>query len=125
MTINKKLMKEILIATRDKNADDTWVTFNFSGYYDENSINNHVRIADDMGLIEMIDLSSIGNRDYKPKWLTAYGHDYLNNQLAPWWKKFLCKIWDVTGKLVWITIGAAIGSASTMLVQKYLTEFLN
>lgn len=124
MKPDTRLMKEILTATRDKNPNDTWVTFTFTGY-SNHAVNDHVRLADDLGLIEMIDLSSIGSKDYKPRRLTAYGHDYLNSKLAPWWRKLFSSIWNMTGKLVWVAVGAAIGAASTILVQHFLTDFIN
>lgn len=112
MNKNLKLIRTILEATKDKNPDDSWIEIDFPNY-EHHTVVEHVRLLDDEGYIEVMDLSCIGHIDWRPQRLTNAGHDYLAGLSKPLYKAVFERSLDVSGKIIWIFVGGLIGCGGT------------
>jgi hypothetical protein len=119
MNKDLKLIRTILEATRDKKPDGSWVEIDFPNY-DPAIVVEHVRLLDDEGYIEAIDLSCIGHIDWRPQRLTNSGHDYLESLSKPLYKTAFEKSMDVSGKMLWIFVGGLIGGVGTYVATLIL-----
>lgn len=116
MEKRKKLIKEILIATKNKSPERTWVDLNLPGH-DNSVIVEYVRLLHNDGYIEAIDLSSHDGQCWKPKHLTSAGYDYLAVLSESWVKGTVARFLGMSGKMVWFFIGGFMGAIGTMVAN--------
>lgn len=74
------LIRKILLKLEEAPFEHGWVDLEVEGYSPE-QVSYHVKLLADKGLIEAIDLSTHDTDwpDWRPKWLTAHGHDFLDS----------------------------------------------
>ena len=107
-----KLIKMILEATKNKASEETWIEIDFPNY-EAATIIGHIRLLDDEGYIEAVDLSCIGHTDWRPQRLTNSGHDYLDRLNTPLYRTIISQIVNTSGKIIWIFVGGLVGSIGT------------
>ncbi len=121
MDRDNKLLDLALIAIRDsKNPEnDTWMDLTIKGYHPE-SIQYHLKMLLEKGLIEGADASSKDGIYIIPFRLNCAGHDYIDERTKPFHKKIFQKTLDVSGKMILLFVGSLIGGAGTYVVTFFL-----
>ncbi|MGH1397821.1 MAG: DUF2513 domain-containing protein [Alphaproteobacteria bacterium] len=119
MDLDNNLIKEILSVTKEKASGDTWVELQLSGYEDAD-VTEHVRLLDEQGYIEAIDLSKIGNVEWKPKRLTVHGHQYLENLNQSIFSRFKQRFASHTENIAVSAITSAITAIITIMITRFL-----
>lgn len=70
------LVREILLELEEKPFNVGWVDLEIPNYTDE-IVSYHVMLLAQADLIEAQDVSDVTARNWKPKWLTWQGHEFL------------------------------------------------
>lgn len=88
MKRNMDLVREILLQIEERDQGQRrWVELTIPEH-SESEVVEHLFLLHETGLIEGNDTSSIGERDFKARRLTAAGHDFLDSVRDPKiWKK--------------------------------------
>lgn len=101
------LIREILLQVEARPSVNDWDLVEIEGRSQE-EISYHVKMLDDAGLVEAIDMRSFGPDGYRyaPKFLTVWGHDFLDSIRSP-------SVWEKVKQQL-VPIG---GSASLEVVK--------
>ena len=78
------LIREILLQVEARPSVNDWGPVEIDGRSQE-EISYHVKMLDDDGLLEALDMRTLGPDGFKydPKFLTARGHDFLGSIRSP------------------------------------------
>ena len=78
------LIREILLQVEARPSVNDWGPVEIDGRSQE-EISYHVKMLDDDGLLEALDMRTLGPDGFKydPKFLTARGHDFLDSIRSP------------------------------------------
>jgi hypothetical protein len=110
------LARQILLAVEGAPFNQGWVDLQLPGYSAE-AVGYHVMLLHQAGLLEATDLSSMGNREWKPKWLTWEGHEFLEaSRNETVWKKTLATVKDKGGGAVFEVVKALLIEAARRAV---------
>ena len=105
------LIREILLQVEARPSVNDWGPVEIDGRSQE-EISYHVKMLGDDGLLEALDMRSLGPDGFKydPKFLTARGHDFLDSIRSP-------SVWGkVKQKL------AVIGGSASLEVVKTIAK---
>lgn len=76
MRRDMELVRTILLEVEKAPFDGGWVELKVEGR-DRNEVAYHVMLLHQAGLIEAMDLSTMGAVNWAPRWLTWAGHEFL------------------------------------------------
>lgn len=77
MRRDMELVRKILFQVEETGQGQGWVDLEIPGYPPE-QIAQHVRLLEEAGLVEALNLSTSNGFDYRPKRLTWAGHEFLD-----------------------------------------------
>jgi len=110
------LVRAILLAVESQPDQPGWVDVEIEGYPAE-AVVYHVRLLDEAGLIEAVDLTTHGGIDWRPKRLTWAGHEFLdlarNDKV---WKKAMASLSKVGVKVSLPLLQKLLADAATDLL---------
>lgn len=107
MKRNQRLIKEILLATKNKDPKEPWVDVRVAGY-SQNETNEQVRLLHTDGHIQAFHSSSNDHSEWLPQLLEPTGYNYLNDLCEPWYKKGAQHFLDALGKTLWMLVGGIV-----------------
>jgi hypothetical protein len=117
MKRDMELARRILLAVEEAPCDSGgWVDRAIPDA-SEKQVAYHVMLLHQAGLVEATDLSTMRNREWKPKWLTWEGHEFLEasrNETA--WKRTLATVGDKGGGAIFEVVRALLIDAAKKAV---------
>jgi hypothetical protein len=108
------LCRQVLLKLEDAPPGRGFINpFEIEGQTDEDGVlTEHIRLLDEAGLIEAMDLSSMSEYCWRPIRLTFEGHDFLaaakNDTI---WQKAKAKVLSTTGTLTLDALKLALAAA--------------
>ncbi len=116
MKRDMELVRKILIQVEDASFNQGWVDLKLPDYADE-LISYHVMLLHQAGLLEGLDLSTMDGREWKPKWLTWEGQEFLEaSRNEGRWKKTISLVKDKGGGMVFEVIKTLLIDAAKRAV---------
>ena len=105
------LIREILLQVEARPSVNDWGPVEIDGRSQE-EISYHVKMLDDDGLLEALDMRTLGPDGFKydPKFLTARGHDFLDSIRSP-------SVWGKVKQQL-----AVIGGSASLEVVKTIAK---
>jgi hypothetical protein len=77
MKRDMELIRKILLNIEESDFTGGWIEIELEGY-DESEVSYHTMLLHEAGLIDAIDLSTMNNTIWKPKYITWAGHEFLD-----------------------------------------------
>jgi hypothetical protein len=71
------LIRKILLEMEKAPFSEGWLELKLEGY-DKNDISYHIMLLHEAGLIEAINISTLKILEWKPKYITWSGHEFLD-----------------------------------------------
>ena len=110
------LIRQILFKLEELPMTGGWHNIEIDGHTEE-EITYHVRLMDEAGLIEAMDLTTLGGTDWHPQRITYAGHEFLDAARSDKvWNTAKDKLLSVTGTLTIEGMKIALGAAMKALL---------
>lgn len=79
MRRDMSLIRQLLLLTEDRGSDmHSWIEDTIIEGFTHEQISYHVWLLKDAGFVDAQDLSDMDEADFKPKYLTWLGHEFLD-----------------------------------------------
>ena len=113
------LIREILLQVEARPSVNDWGPVEIDGRSQE-EIGYHVKMLDDDGLLETLDMRTLGPDGFKydPKFLTARGHDFLDSIRSP-------SVWGKVKQQLAVVGGSASLEVVKTIAKEAVADVLN
>ena len=113
------LIREILLQVEARPSVNDWGPVEIDGQSQE-EISYHVKMLDDDGLLEALDMRTLGPDGFKydPKFLTARGHDFLDSIRSP-------SVWGKVKQQLAVVGGSASLEVVKTIAKKAVADMLS
>ena len=113
------LIREILLQVEARPSVNDWGPVEIDGRSQE-EISYHVKMLDDDGLLEALDMRTLGPDGFKydPKFLTARGHDFLDSIRSP-------SVWGKVKQQLAVVGGSASLEVVETIAKKAVADVLS
>ena len=113
------LIREILLQVEARPSVNDWGPVEIDGRSQE-EISYHVKMLDDDGLLEALDMRTLGPDGFKydPKFLTARGHDFLDSIRSP-------SVWGKVKQQLAVVGGSASLEVVKTIAKKAVADVLS
>ena len=113
------LIREILLQVEARPSVNDWGPVEIDGRSQE-EISYHVKMLDDDGLLEALDMRTLGPDGFKydPKFLTAWGHDFLDSIRSP-------SVWGKVKQQLAVVGGSASLEVVKTIAKKAVADVLS